>query len=433
MSNKPTIKAVLEAIGLLKNTDPAIVSALVADDGMAKSLGQTSETLRPGEHVDDLWLKGNTNKSPTREELKIGPGEEASGGGAEKMIGDYSNPARQMHGIEQVAERFGAMFDGFGRAMKAMMDAQKANFEATTQSNQLLKAILVKATEGEEEEEEEDEEEESEVVEINAARGKSYIAEAKKLLRKAATLKADMEDMDDKAEKKTCKAEIKKLVKSAIKKLLKARNAAYAAKSAELKKSIHDLMASHEISKADINVVQEEEEEEEDEEEEEGSGKSATAAAAKAAAEKAKHDDKGNQADKLDPATGNQDAAAKAAADLALKSKLEDALNGIGVLQTTVSGLMDVVAGKTKLADMSPVVKAETVHVDTIYEKILAAEDSGMITDLDAFAARDIASKIELAKSGKYDMAFVNDRISKTSSAVKALFADTGLPAAKAA
>lgn len=432
MSGKnPSIKDILQAVGLLKSADPSVVSALATDEALVKSLSQTAEPLSPAEHVDDIWLKGQRDKTPTREEVKIGPSQSASGGGAERMIDDYSNPARQMYGVQQVAERFEHILSGFSNAAKSIV-AESAK------TNALIQALVAKAAE-EESEEEEDEEEESEVVEINASRGKSHLGKARKLLRKAEDMKEAMEDEDDKDKKKACKAQIKKLIKSAIKALLKARDCAYAAKSAELKKDIQELIALHEIRKADINVVQEEEEEEEDEEEEEGEGKgkSQTAAAASPAAapatEKAKTDDAGHQADRADPASGNQAAASKAEVDPSIKAQIEQAVAGLAMLTTTVNGIMDVVSGKTKVTDLAPVVKSEGIRVPELYEQIREKNESGIITDIEAYAAREIAQKVELAKSGKYDIALVNDRLSKASTAVQNLFKDSGFPAVKAA
>jgi hypothetical protein len=133
---------------------------------------------------------------------------------------------------------------------------------------------------------------------------------------------------------------------------------AYAAKAKDLKVQIRTI-----ASKADVTVVEEEEEGEEEEESEESKKARLAAEAAAKAAETAaaaaakKGESPGNQADKQDKETGNQaDSALKATLDSvqAQMKSITDALNGVSTLQTTVSGLFDVVAGKKPLTDLAP-------------------------------------------------------------------------------
>lgn len=430
MSDK--MKSILSAIGFLKAQDPKVVSALVDDVNLQKALDGANRSEGLKHYAHDHWNEGHTNKSITAEELKVGPSEESSGGGAEKMVRDYSSPAHQMHGVAATPEKLDAMMRGFGKSFEMLAEGQ-AKIAA------VLVAVLKKAEE--EEEDEEESEEESEVVEINASRGKSRLARAKSLLDKLAALKSELEDESDKDARKALRTQIKSLTKKIGVILGKARTNAYAAKDAELKKSIRAF-----ILKADINVVQEEEEEEEDDEEEE-SGKSAAAAAAEAAkkaaeeaatkkaaeeaaakaaaeaAAKTKNDAHGNQADRSQPDGGAANQAAQAKAVEKVQTDIGEALKGLSMLQGTVKDLMEVIAGRSKLADKLPVIKA-TTPTDKIKEALDAAETSGTLNDVDLFAARDIATKLELVKSGTIDASIVQDRLRKATTAVQLIFKD---------
>lgn len=427
MSDK--MKSILSAIGFLKGQDPKIVSALVDDVELQKALDGANRSEGLKHYAHDHWNEGHTNKSATAEEVNVGPAEHSSGGGAEKMVRDYSSPAHQMHGVAATPEKLDAMMRGFGKSFEMLAEGQ-AKIAA------ILVAVLKKAEE--EEEDEEESEEESEVVEINASRGKSRLARAKSLTDKLAALKSELEDEHDKDARKALRTQIKSLTKKIGVILGKARTNAYAAKDAELKKSIRAF-----ILKADINVVQEEEEEEDEEEDEEGEGKSAAAAeaaakkaaeeaatkkaaeeaAAKAAAEaeaKAKTNTAGNRS-QPDGGAANQAAQAKAVEKV--QTDIGEALKGLSMLQGTVKDLMEVIAGRSKLADKLPVIKA-TTPTDKIKEALDAAETSGTLNDVDLFAARDIATKLELVKSGTIDASIVQDRLRKATTAVQLIFKD---------
>lgn len=402
---KNSIKSILNALGVLSDSDATLVKALAEDAGVDTSLitkGDIDNKRSSGlgaktEYVKDAWSEGQLNKTATREELNIGPGQEASGAGAEKMTREYSNPAAQHHGIEQAVERLGAMFTGFGKSLDAMTALMKAN----TDGNAAIKALLVQSIVAKAKDEEDEEDDESEVVEINASRAKSKIEAAKALVKA-------IKKSDD-------PAEIKALRKSLVSALAKGQLYAFAANSVELKKSIKDIAA-----KADIEVVQEEEEEDD----EEGEAKSLTA---KPAAAKATTDDQGNQADKEDNKNGNQEAAAKATelSNADLQKKLADALSGMAMLETTVKGMMDVVSGKSKIVDQLPVdiSKAKPDAIQAILDQVENMESANNISNADAMAARAIASMTKQASEGKMDGAIAKARLEKSSPTVRALFA----------
>ena len=406
------IKDILEALTTLKGADPKLVEALSADADLAKGMMQTgAEKLRPGELVESHFMEGMTNKAPTKEEIKTGPVQEASGGGAERMTGEYSHPVKQMHGVAETPMALAEMLGNLNATMKSGFSTL-AHDNATTKA--LIVALLKADHEDEADEADEEDEEESEVVEINAARGKSLIAQASALIRKAK--KADKMAEGEKDEEK-CSSHKKSAANfraKAAKLLAKARTCAYAASCDELKKSIRTIAA-----KADIDVVQEEEEDEEEEADEEQTKAAPPAPAAEA---KAVTDDKGNQADRMNPKNGNQADAAKSEVTA---EDLKKCLDGISMLQTTVGGMMNVISGKSKVSDLVPdITKASPAAVESLSTRIYDAEDAGTLSVSEATAARDILGKLELVKGGTLDASIVKDRIAKTTPNVRALFSN---------
>lgn len=411
---KSTLKSILDAIGVLKDSDQNLVKALADDAGVDTSLvmkGEIDDKKSEGlgkktEYVKDNWSQGETQGSATREEIRVGPGESASGSGAEKMVRDYSNPAAQHHGMEQAVMRMASIFEGYGKAL----DTQNAMMKSMMEGNAAVKALLVQSliAKSEGEEEEDDEDEESEVVEINASRAKSKIEAAKALLKSIRKAKTE-------EEKKSLRKSLRAI-------LADASLSVTLAKSEELTKSFTAVLA-----KADINVVQEEEDEDEEDEEAEKAKKAKDAADAAA---KAKKDDKGNQADREDAANGNQAAAAKAReaemeALKAQQTKISDALSGLAMLESNVKGMMDVVMGKAKIADTLPdIAKAKPDVIQSILDSVSQMEEQGSIQGADASAARDIASMTREVSAGRMDAAIVKGRLEKSSTTVRSIFSN---------
>ena len=439
------IRDLVSALNILNKSDPKVVQALAKDISLEKA-AEHAENLEGDEWIKDNWAQGNVDKAPTREEIKVGPREASSGEGAERMIRDYSDTAPQ-HGITLTAEAMSRLLGPMNSSMKSLAAAMSSNTAILTamlkamaddedgekeedmkgmkgkKSRKARKAASVRKgdvdhedeaeEEDEEEEEEEESEEESEVVEINAAKCRKLLTKARNKIAQAKAMKAEAEEEREEGEdEEKCKAKLRKaraLRKAAARLLAKARTAAYAADSAELKKAVRLT-----ITKADINVVQEEEEEEEEEdEEEEEEGEEETKA------RKAKGSDaKGNQADHEDKESGNQDAEAVKA----LATKVEKSLEGFAMLQTDVKGLMEAVSGRSKGSTVVPMLtKAQVATADDLNSEIASMVDAGTLNDADAFAARDILSKITATKSGLIDKAIVHDRIAKSSPTVRSI------------
>ena len=302
------VAGIVAALKTLMSADPKDISSVVEDPEISKALKDLKATdLSDAQLVRALWQNGELMRPATKEEVKTGPEQATSGNGAERMIRDYSSPAAQM-GIQLMAEEFGRALAPMSASMKAISQGMAILLEnqgkLPTQLTEALvaaeaaaKAKKAKKAEGEDEEDEEDEE--SEVVEINASKAQRCLRKAKQLLRKIDIAKAEMEEAeedDDKDAKKAARKAIKSLELALSHVLGDARMHAYAASSAELKKSVRTIAV-----KADIDVVQEEEEEDDEEEED---GKSKKAKAAKAAADAAK---------------SAEEAAAKAAAEAKAK------------------------------------------------------------------------------------------------------------------
>jgi hypothetical protein len=424
---------ILSALHILQNTPMNEIESSIKDGNLIKAAADLSaaQSLKPGEVVGDHWLEGNMNKGAQREEIKTGPSEASSGGGAERMVRDYSMPAPQ-NGTTLTAESLARIMEPVAAASKAQTEAIGSLIEHSKSVAAILSG-LVKSEQEEDDEEEEDEEEEdeeeSEVVEINAAKArtliskspvankllvKSFLAKARVLIAKAAKTRDKAKDMKTAEERKACRKSAKELDKRAA--LFLGKALAIARLSKELSKAHFETDILTLAAKADINVVQEEEEDEEEEdeeEEEEGDAKS-----------KAKKPAKGNQAAKQDPATGNQDDSAAKAIE-AMGKKIDDALSGFGLLKTDVQGMMSTIMGQSRGTGVVPEI-SKSVAGDTIAQvtpqRIEELCDAGQLLDADRLAALDIISKAGAAAAGLIDKKIVTDRIAKSSTAVQMLF-----------
>lgn len=438
------ISDILSAAKVLLSAKPDELESLKGDAEVMKALsGLRARDLQPGETVGELWSDNRLHGSATRQEIKVGPGQESSGRGAERMVREYSNPAPQ-HGVALDPESLARDLSFMANSMKSLSDGISA-----------LPAAIVEAMKAKKTSEDEEDEEESKVVEINASKkAKESLVKARRLVTRIETLKSEMDDCEG-DERKAKRKSVKALIKELGQLLAKAQLFAYAADNSELKKSVRVIAA-----KADINVVQEEEEDEEEEDDEKKKARKAKedaeAAAAKAAAaealknavgtavtealkaagidlsKKAKTDDKGNQCDDADPKTGNQAASAKASGEFdELKSKLEESLKGNDALKLQLNQLFDVVAGKTKLSDLIPdLSKAKPTDIIPITEKIDDMEEAGQLTVVEAAAAREIASLAKASAEGTMPYSRVSERLQKTTSNVVELFKSAGVKAA---
>lgn len=409
LANRETTKSVLE--------DLNVATTLKARGGTM----ETRTSHRGGENVEDHWSEG-ANGRITREEIKVGPTGEASGAGAERMNREYSNNATQ-HGIQMDAEMLGRMFNPMAEAMKSIavvLEKQGASLDV------LSAAVMASAKSAERNSN-------------SPAAAKSLFEEAKALVAKSDTMTADAAVLTGAARARAIKA-AGDIHNEAAEMVVKANALLVTFPDAELAKAVADFAKSAEIAltKAD------DEQEEKVEDKMEDMKKSAITALEKAIAaetdptvkasltealEKAKGSDaKGNQADRKDPATGNQDDAAVKAQMSAVQETVTKASEGMVMLNASLNQVMEILGKQSKLqgpvlvtkAVQTPLAIAKAQIIDFTAE-VERAETNGSMNRVEAAEAREIIRYASLAADGKYDAAAVKARLAKAASPIKAV------------
>ena len=334
------------------------------------------------DHLDDAESR---HQVPSKEQVKFGPTEAASGEGVVRMIGDYSNPAPQQAITEEYIE-FNRSFD------KRLKKIEKAVVDISKGHNQMASLVggIVAAVEKAEAQDDED----AEMREMT-----------EKAVRKAkvALFKAEMDEDDDDneaVEESVISAE--KAVNTAIKALTKAA------------------------------------EDDEDEENMEKARKVAKALRERLKAIKAKKDDKGNQNDGEDPKSGNQeDAAAKSmeAAVMAALTKLgitkaegepkdkgaEEVQKSIDALSnkvSTVSDLLNSLMGKS-VGTAPTFQKAEAKEMlKSRIDALSNAINEESLSDSDTAVAQRILSRIIQVQDGAIDASKLDEELRRAPESV---------------
>ncbi|MDA8191052.1 MAG: hypothetical protein M0Z68_06215 [Gammaproteobacteria bacterium] len=335
------------------------------------------------DHLDDAESR---HQVPSKEQLKFGPTEAASGEGVVRMIGDYSNPAPQQAITEEYIE-FNRAFD------KRLKKIEKAVSDMAKGHNQMASLVggIVAAVEKAEAQDDED---------------KEMREMTEKAVRKAkvALFKAEMdEDDDDNEEVEESVISAEKAVNAAIKALVKAA-----------------------------------EEDEDDEEKMEKARKIAKALRERLKAIKAKRDDKGNQDDGEDPKSGNQeDAAAKSmeAAVMAALTKLgitkaegepkdkgaEEVQKSIDALSnkvSTVSDLLNSLMGKS-VGTAPTFQKAEAKEMlKSRIDALSKAINEECLSDSDTAVAQRILSRIIQVQDGAIDASKLDEELRRAPESV---------------
>ncbi len=334
------------------------------------------------DHLDDAESR---HQVPSKEQVKFGPTEAASGEGVVRMIGDYSNPAPQQAITEEYIE-FNRSFD------KRLKKIEKAVVDISKGHNQMASLVggIVAAVEKAEAQDDED----AEMREMT-----------EKAVRKAkvALFKAEMDEDDDDneaVEESVISAE--KAVNTAIKALTKAA------------------------------------EEDEDEEKMEKARKVAKALRERLKAIKAKKDDKGNQNDGEDPKSGNQeDAAAKSmeAAVMAALTKLgitksdgEPKGNGAEEVQKSIDALSNKVS---TVSDLLNSLMGKSVGTAPTFQKAEAKEmlksrvdalskaiNEESLSDSDTAVAQRILSRIIQVQDGAIDASKLDEELRRAPESV---------------
>lgn len=366
--------------------------------------------ISKAERVDDHWETVEGDHVATREEVKVGPTQRASGGGAEKMVREYSHPARQS-GITMEAEKLARMLAPVASSMKALADgmnliaaSQSAMMEAIKAMSSAAPAVAVKA-----DNEKKVDNEDDDMMKAQAKEACTKSVTRAQLLIKKANALADAADVEmDSMKSATMKSEAAELRVKARAEVTKANALlTLGVTDAELVKSVGEL------SKADMDGDKKDKEARE---------------AAESEARKS-----ANQADKKDEATGNQDdSTVKATADLtALKAQVDAALNGITTLSATVGDVMKHISNGARRSPPGIPAAAKAAGSGDPIAKALdtyrtALEGSGM-DQADRLGAESILSYV-----GHVNPEIIKARISRASDVVQNFFEGFEPPAVEA-
>lgn len=426
-ANTPKTKAAFIAslLGSISATpdDIAKAATIMGDDQLAKAV---SQQLRPGEEIASLWDEGEFHKAPTKEQIKTGPAQHASGSGAEKMIAEYSNPAPQDGTVMtpmRVAEELGQM-RGYMKSQGDMINSLGKSVNGlTTAMTSYLASVAQPDSVGD-----------HEVKAFSAryaAKAEQALRGARKLISKAGRLAEEIDDLEGDA-RKTAKAQVKDLRGSAATLLCKARDFSLAARfgetdpAAEVRKSVDDVLDANPVLKADVSAFHEKEGEEDHEKGAERkmkkmakkAAKKAASKAAKKAAKAAAKTGDGAAAKAADGEAAKAEALAKNAncdedgnqkqqADGAAKAEtiaqLQKAVDGIGMLQMNVSQLMETVTGRplTQNATTPLTLIKGGADAEQRIDKIAAKIDGGDYDTPVVMKASDLLSKLTAVREGK--------------------------------
>ena len=448
-NNGSALARALSILGF-SSGDAKVASDILLDTTIEKA--STAQDLSPSEHVSDRWESGKMHAVPTKDEIKVGPTEHASGGGAEKMVKDYSNPAPQ-HGIQLEAERLANELGQMRGYMRSNAETMDRISKHNTTLTGIVTALLMKSAE---DNDGGDGTEAAAFAEKSARVSRDTFTSAKRLLGKAEKLETNMGDVK-KAERQVIKAQIRALRKRAARLMLNAVNTSFAAKSgdadpaADVRKSVRELVDEDRILKADINALHEKDEKKDEEKKmakalrklaKRAAKKAAAKAAKKAAAQAAAAGEAGKsegtggaseaaktqmQADKQDPETKNQDDSSKtekAAAEQA--EQVKKALEGIGLMQGTMQQVLEIVAGRPLTSGATEPLTLMKGDPGTTFLTIDGRiEDAMADNKLDnggAMKARDLLQKVSAVRSGAMSEDMWRSMLRQSPPAVQEIF-----------
>jgi chemotaxis protein histidine kinase CheA len=389
------------------------ISDLVASWGkIFKSI--PTEQLEDLKSVEDLWSEpGGQFKLPTREEIKTGSPQASSGGGAERMVNEYSSPAPQMGMAERYIE-FQNMLSGFGKSLDQVIGVVKAQGEGLTALTNILKAAAGEAAKA------------GAPVVIDEA---SFLGKALTKLRKARVevRKAEMSDEPaEKADRLAALEEAKNLLKAAKRLLAKAEDDDDDEKDED---AAEKARADYRKLIAAVAKAEKEDKDEEDEAAEKAANLAAAEKAAtdKAAAEKATADaaaaaaataaakaeadpDKEDKEDKDDKTEK-----ALAPVDPALKSQLE-------MLTTTVKGLMETVMAGSRHPPLPHFFSKAAPIIDVSRRVEDAIEGGEFSTPVEIMKAQTLLTHVRAVQEGRMDASIVDAEIAQAPDNVRQLF-----------
>lgn len=431
-----TVKAGAAAqfLGFMGFTEDDMKKAadMIADASLTKAVPHSENDSMP--MVQDRWNKGEMHKVPGRDAINPGPSQSASGGGAEHMVRTYSHTTPQK-GVQLEAEHLEAELGPMRGYAKAIADGHnglcqsfdhftalvKGNLDELVEQNRRLTIVAAGLLKAQEEKGDDDEEKE-EKFEINAAKARAAYAKARELLKKSRSIRASMKAASDAGHIGALKAQSKLFKKAAQAYLSKAEEYSKAGsiRAVVTRKALDEFFAKNPALKAEIDPSVD--------------AKSLRKAALKArsdwkkaikSAEIKKDDDKGNQDDSEKKENHNQeDHAAKAAVE-GMAGKVEEALKGLGMLQTDVRGLMETITGRPITPKPAPLEMSKGAVVDFVRKVDGMIEQYATERRIDnsmEHRARDVLQKYDALQKGVMSEAAYDAYLGQSPQIVQEIF-----------
>lgn len=433
-----SMAAAMKMIGF-DSADLTKAADILADEELMKA-AHSAQALTTTELVQDRWTEGHGHAVPTREEIRTGPPQASSGGGAERFVREYSNPAPQ-DGLTQEAMRLQEMLGSMRAYMRSLGDQVSAIAKTQGAYTTILGALVDKMASTPAEVTATDE-----IVRFAAqctGKAQTFYDAARQALAKAVSLSEDIGELTGDA-RHARKAEIKATRGHAVELLVKAQESALAACSGgsdptiELRKSIDTLIDGDPTLKAKAESMREKMREKD----EKACSKKALKkslkkfikkAAAKVASKTAKPAEVAKtqqQADKQDPENKNQDDASVTTKGLSADeaAMLKKAVDGTAMLQGTVADLMAALSGRPVTNNATAaltLVKSDTgAGLLDQMAKVEKAIADGFLSDTDGMRARDLASKWSAVEAGAISKSMWASLVAKASRPVQELFTE---------
>ncbi|MDE3023035.1 MAG: hypothetical protein KGI54_14500 [Pseudomonadota bacterium] len=348
--------------------NPDLLKGLKALFAVAKTDPSAFNEL---EDVADQWSEADgEHKTITREEIKTGPSESASGDGAFKMVREYSNPAEQSQAVK-LYEEISKWLEGVGATQKAQAKQISAIAEVLVASA----APAVK----------------SEVEETFLSKAEGRLSIAQKALRKAEM--ADDEDEDEKEEKAEHMEKAERALVIAAKLLAKAE--------AENEDKMDDEV-EEKCSKAMSTL------------------KKLKKSLAKTKATMKAEDEK-EEAKKTESAHEKEGEAEKEAMKQHEKEKVEKAdSDQLKLVNARIDEVLNLVSGISKSSPVPEFVKS--LHTESLAERVSTAIENEDFSMSEAMSAQNLLSRTEAARRGQYDGTRLQDEIANAPERVRNLF-----------
>jgi hypothetical protein len=337
--------------------------------GMLAKLGKFFKSNVSNDALDDLsdtldmWnKKDGLHTNPTAAQLDFGPAEAACGSGASRMVSDYSTEQTPQQGLSEQYQMFSRSMSEFRKSLALHERAISALMGVFSEARKSTPAADSDSF---------------------ATRALGKLAKAKASIRKA-------ELQDDDADGK-------------------------AARSSHLDAATELLAAAKRLlSKAPEHADGDEPEDEGQMEKAITMHRSLAKALAAAKADAKSDDDKGDAGE----GEGKDAAAKKSTVTL---EDIQASLQGLRVLPSTVSGLMEAVMGRSKNPD-PPVMKAGNAPVLDTAARIELAIDNGELSATHEMRATTLLNQLNLAKAGRVSMHDYECELAKAGPEVRRLF-----------